>query len=615
MDFVILGVFILLIVIIMKISSLSTRLKVMEKLLEKALFEKSEKQINTVRKALESKKNIKKETIKKESIQNPKKLSLLEIDEVKEELKQNQSQSVTLFDKYKEKFQENSFEELLFGNILLKIGIIAFILGVGFFLKYSIDKDWIPIWGRVFIGILLGISMLITGIKMVQNRHKLFSETLFGGGIAILYLSVFAAFALEGFNFISVYPAFIAMIIITILAGIISVQFNAKSTAIFGLIGGFATPFLLNTGLDNYVGLLTYMLMLNFGILFISIYKKWSLLSWMAFIITSLTVLLSVWETNNNFLILVFLYTAFFLIYSIVPFVNEIREKEQSLNVSFVFLFWMNFIVTMASYSGLFIHYKIDSLYYAVITILLAAYLLLYAFTLTKKNVLLKNLFYIVLAQALALLLITPVFIFEGNYLTLFWAIESLMLIWIATKSKEGTYGIFAFFGFAITVFRYLVFDVFYYLETLVFTSFFVIGAFFMAYKLLENSNLDFKYVQNQVIKSIILVTGVGLLFLFLNVELYHLIKLSHPLAIKFALTLLWITFGIVLFVYGIIKDIEVVKLVGTGLIILAILKAFFVDLANLNSLYRIVLFLILGIILFGLSYFYENKTTKERNK
>ena len=132
----------------------------------------------------------------------------------------------------------------------------------------------------------------------------------------MLYLSVFAAFALEGFMFISANYAFVAMIIITILAGLISVRFDAKSTAVFGLIGGFATPFLLSTGSGNYVGLLSYMLMLNLGVLFISIYKKWSLLSWMAFVITSVTALATVWETVDDFMPLALLYGAFFVIYS-----------------------------------------------------------------------------------------------------------------------------------------------------------------------------------------------------------------------------------------------------------------------------------------------------------
>ena len=127
-----------------------------------------------------------------------------------------------------------------------------------------------------------------------------------------------------------------------------------------------------------------------------------------------------------------------------------------------------------------------------------------------------------------------------------------------------------------------------------------------------KESNLT---VSNYKLSNLMLGVGVGLLFIFLNVEVYHVVKLYSPSGTKFAITLLWITFGITLFVYGIIKDIKISKLVGTVLIFLAILKAFFIDLANLDSIYRIVLFLILGAILFGLSYFYQSKNSKERSE
>jgi uncharacterized membrane protein len=431
MDLLVLITFILMILILMKISSVASRLEELERVLKKSLADRESNERSTSAQK-EIKPSIKKELPKEKPVQVvASRPTLAEVNEVKRRynsskeqekkatqkgLKEERRATPTLGERLAERFKEqHSLEELLFGNIILKIAIIAFILGIGLFLKYSIDKDWIPIWGRVLIGIFVGIAMLVAGIRMIENRHKLFSESLFGGGVAVLYLSVFAAFALEGFIFISSTTAYVAMIAITILAGIISVRFDAKSTAIFGLIGGFATPFLLSTGSGNYVGLLTYMLMLNLGVLFISIYKNWSLLSWMAFAITSVTALTTVWETGDNFTALALLYGAFFLIYSIVPFVNQIRAGEQALDRASVFLFWANFVVVILSYLALFEQYGVGLLYYAVVTVVLAGYLLIYASFLAKQTVLLKNLFYIILAQAIALLLVTPAFIFEGS--------------------------------------------------------------------------------------------------------------------------------------------------------------------------------------------------------
>jgi uncharacterized membrane protein len=653
-------------------------------------------------------------------------------------------------EKIKTKYNELNIEEFLFGNIILKIGVIAFILGIGLFLKYSIDKNWIPVWGRAMIGIMVGISMLIGGIKLIKNENRLFSEGLFGGGIAILYLSIFAGFALKGFAFLPFGVAFVAMLSITFLAGLISIKFNAKSTAIFGLIGGFLTPFLISSGSQNVIGLLSYMMMLNLGILYISVYKKWAILSWMAFIITALSQLGTSVHQNYQFIPMVGLFGAFFIIYSIVPFINDIKEKKDELTTSFVILFGVNFMVALGSFFLLFEHKNLENRYFAIVTISLALYLLIYAKILSQKSLFLKNLFYVVLAQAIALLLVTPALLFTGTSLTIIWAVESLMLLWIANKSQQETYAIFGLLGFVITIFRYVVFDLSknigysnnYYQENFsktlsqislnfAITSFFVLGCLFLAHKILSKSELKFEFksvttqslpflffvstfiltfigmsslifnlfdqtiftlfftsfialfgfwlykseytseakfllyilfalllftfitiletssptnilitfikfilfgasftllynlgfkdssctIKSYTLGNTVLALGVGLLFAFLNVETQNIALLLKPEASKFAITILWVLFGIVMFVFGVSKENKTAKTVATALIFLAILKAFMFDLSNLDYIFKILLFIILGVLLFGLSYFYQSKTTSNTKK
>jgi len=755
MELILILIFILLIIILIKVSGLRNSIDGIERFLEDresrenkiieqiALDEMDE--MRTSRDVdVESSEHVEL-MVTKEPEELPLKQKILEYKEPVKIMVAQESKRVqepiepekTIVQKY---FEGVNLEELLFGNIILKISIVAFILGIGLFLKYSIDKDWIPVWGRVLIGIGVGISMLIGGIKMIENKHKLFSETLFGGGIAVLYLSVFAGYAFEGFKFIDLNFAYIAMILITILAGVISIRFDSKPTAIFGLIGGFATPFLLSTDSGNYVGLLTYMLVLNLGVLYVSRYKNWPLLTWMAFGITGLTQLATTIRTFDSFMSLAVLYGLFYVIYSIVPFASDIKENKKHLGMPSVVLFWVNFLVAIVSFFLLFKHYDIDLLYYAGVTIMMAGYLLIYAKILTRKNILYKNLYYIVLSQAIALLLVTPVFVFSGTSLTIVWAVESVMLLWVAIKSGEKTYAMFSFFGFALTIMRYLTIDLFgrlphhiysndlytlTYVKQLSISSLFVIGSLFVGYKLLRSTDLKLDYipkkkasmllfmvsffgayfvmtfltsvmfnlyglnifiisyiliialfvylfinseysevynkvyylfmgllligfvdiirnidgnnsivslmsfiifmaiawfiygvafkeseakVSNYSISEIMISMGIGLLFVFLNVEIYYVVKLIAAPATKFAITILWVLFGISLFVYGILKDRKVSKIAGTILIFIAILKAFFFDLANMDSIYRIVLFLILGAILFGLSYFYQSK-------
>ena len=727
------------IILYFKIHHIEEMLKnINQKIEEKEYSEVKQKVIYRKKESTQEKPFREKEIHTEPSLETPKDIDFQPTVK-KKPLSQKPSFNETMHTKY----QHLNLEELLFGNIILKIGVIAFILGIGLFLKYSIDKNWIPVWGRAMIGIMVGISMLVGGIKLIKNENRLFSEGLFGGGIAILYLSIFAGFALKGFVFLPFGVAFVAMLSITFLAGLISIKFDAKSTAIFGLIGGFLTPFLISSGSQNVVGLLGYMMMLNLGILYISIYKKWGILSWMAFVITALSQLGTSLHQNYQFIPMVGLFGVFFLIYSIVPFINDIKEKKDELTTSFVMLFGANFLVALASFFLLFEHQNLDNQYFAIVTISLALYLLLYAKILSQKSLFLKNLFYVVLAQAIALLLVTPALLFSETSLTIVWAVESLMLLWIANKSQQQTYAIFGLLGFAITIFRYVVFDLSknmthyrpYFSEifndallknslNFAITSFFVLGSLFLGYKLLTQSKMQFTFkeftpkslpflffistfiltfiglssivsnlfneivfilfftslialfgfwlyksdylekakyllyilftlllftflgileaseptniiitftefiffsgtflllyhfglkestytIKSYTLGNTILALGIGLLFIFLNVETQNIALLIKPEASKFAITILWVVFGIVMFVFGVSKENKTAKVVATSLIFLAILKAFMFDLSDLDYIFKILLFIILGVLLFGLSYFYQTK-------
>jgi len=207
--------------------------------------------------------------------------------------------------------------------------------------------------------------------------------------------------------------------------------------------------------------------------------------------------------------------------------------------------------------------------------------------------------------------------------------VESLMLIWIAYKSREKLYAKFGLLGFSVVLMRYIYMDISYNitlsslnvpLENIAYimdsikdfatTTIFVLSSMLVAYILLKKSQLRLENLD--LINNIIISLNVGLFFLFLNIELYHIMNIYYPNATKFSITILWIVFGITMFIIGITKDIKATKIVGTISILLAITKAFVSDLSRLDSIYKIILFIILGMLLFGVSYFYQSKRVEE---
>jgi len=389
------------------------------------------------------------------------------------------------------------------------------------------------------------------------------------------------------------------------------------TTAVFGLIGGFVTPFLINSGSNNIEGLMIYILILNLGILYIAISKKWSALNWLAFTFTTLIEFGTVLQSSELFYFLLTIYFVLFMIYSIVPFINELREKNLTLNPPLVILFGANLLLFLGVSAKLFLSYDIEFKYFSIITICIASYLLLYAYYLKLQGKFAQNLLFTILAQALALLLLTPAILLKGEILSAVWAIESVVLLLIAQKTGQKSFLWFGLLGLTLSFLRYLginIVDIYYlqneqtYFQDLIkqtITAILVIGAFLISFRLKFNDSLQIE-TKKYYAKELMIGGGVFLFFAFLNAEIANWAKLFFPKAQQISVTLLWVLFGIIMFVVSLRQNIVPGKNIAMALISVAILKAFFIDLADADALYRIILFMVVGVLLFILAYYYK---------
>ena len=160
----------------------------------------------------------------------------------------------------------------------LKItGIGLFLLGIAFLFKYSIDQGWLTESVRVGLGMGLGTVLFATGIR-VHARRRSFSQVLLGGGIAAYYITGFAAFQL--YALVSHPVAFAFMILVTLLSFFLSLRQNEAMLSIIGAVGGLGTPFLLYMGSGNLPGLVGYTCLVLSGTSAIYLYRGWRSLLW-----------------------------------------------------------------------------------------------------------------------------------------------------------------------------------------------------------------------------------------------------------------------------------------------------------------------------------------------
>ena len=162
------------------------------------------------------------------------------------------------------------------------------------------------------------------GERLRARGLKAYAYILSWGGLLIQYLSDFAAY--NFYHLIGQVPAFLLMAGVTTTAVLLSVRLIALPVAILGLIGGFLTPVLLSTGVDNEIGLFTYVALLDAGVLAVAYFKRWRSLDVLSFAGTvAITIgwAFKFYEHEKVWTTLVFL-SVFFLLYSLLAIFHNV---------------------------------------------------------------------------------------------------------------------------------------------------------------------------------------------------------------------------------------------------------------------------------------------------
>ena len=339
-----------------------------------------------------------------------------------------------------EKFKENNpdLEKFIGENLINKIGILILVLGIGYFVSYSIDKGWIPTPARVGIGILAGALVLGVAHKL-RKLYAAFSSVFVAGAIAIFYFTI--AIAFHEYKLFGQEVAFVIMVLITAFAALITISYDRLELAILTLIGGFAVPFMISTGSGNYLVLFSYILILNIGILAIAYHKKWHIINILSFVFTSLLFL--GWLNKDKYAVekhelggLIFAF-AFYLLFIIINIINNIRNKgevsktQMALLAANTFVFYGFGIWILTDYMP---HLK------GLFTTLVGFMNLVYAYILYKKFGIDKNAIYLLIGLTLTFITLAVPIQFSGHYITLFWAGEAVLLLWLSQKSAISSY-------------------------------------------------------------------------------------------------------------------------------------------------------------------------------
>ncbi len=345
-----------------------------------------------------------------------------------------------------------SMEFAVASTWLLRLGVVILVMGIGFFLKYSIDQDWIKPTGRVALAILVGVGLLVGGIRLLGTLYHLLGQGLIGGGIATLYFSIFAAVSF--YNLIHPYTAFALMGLITVAAGVMAVRFDSLLISVLGIIGGYGTPVMLSTGAVNFVGLFTYVLLLGCGILGISLKKNWHLLNYLGLICTYGLFATSMkdYQRSEFWNVMPFL-VGFFVLYSTSLFLFNIIQRTKSTLLELIGLLLNAGIFFGAGY--VLVNEAYGQRAVAVVTLGLTAFYAAHVYYFLVRRIADRELMLSFMGLAVFFLAVTIPLVLSREWITVSWAIQALVMLWLADKLKSEFLRQVAFLLYGIVLLRF----------------------------------------------------------------------------------------------------------------------------------------------------------------
>ncbi len=331
-----------------------------------------------------------------------------------------------------------NFEAFVGGKLITIIGIAILVIGMGIGVKYAIDNDMLGPLARIVLAYVAGGILLFIALRLKAN-YKAFSAVLLSGGMASLYFTTFIAYSLYGmFGQIA---AFAIMVVFTMFTVFAATVYNLQVIGIIGLVGAYAVPMLLSDGSGKVEIMFSYMVIVNIGILVLSFKKHWQLLNHLAFGFTwliFLTWFLSKYDYEKHVVLSMTFAFIFFIIFYISNMSYKIIKQEKFGVWDVIRIVSNSFIFFGLGYATL--DHEGSREYLGLFTVANAIVHFVFAYLVFKNKLLDRKLFYLLIALVLSFITIAVPVQLEGDWVTLFWATEAVLLFSI------GRYKVVRFF-------------------------------------------------------------------------------------------------------------------------------------------------------------------------
>ncbi len=530
------------------------------------------------------------------------------------------------------KRSSGDLESRIGSHWLNRIGIAAVLIGVSYFLKFAFDSNWIGPAGRVAIGLLAGVAIVVWSEKFRHRGYVIFSYSLKAVGIGVLYLSLYAAF--QVYSLIPGSVAFTMMFAVTAATALMAWTQDAEILAAFALIGGFTTPLLLSTGQNREVALFTYVVLLDAGALALVILKPWRrllLLSYAGTLLLYVGWYSSFYDVTQVRMTVGFA-TLFFAIFAVAPLLARPAQKG-----------WLSDsvppLVAVVNAAGYFLEIYVifeeigtrDTAWFALALAALYIFLSRQARSRAGSPEAARIVDLLHLALAIGFITVAIPIRLDAHWITMGWFVEVAVLLWVADRIHSDLLNVFAIGALVLGVGRLLLIDNFYVTRPIFNTR---MATYAVAIAVLGavawyGSRRKDEAAQTVAAISVVALNLLALIALSREVADYYSREMTslrpqgqwnpsewadwHHLKIArdFTFSALWMAYGAMLMVVGFWRRSAFVRWQALVLIAFTIGKVFLYDVSELDRGYRIVSFIVLGVLLLGISFMYQRDWLK----
>lgn len=494
--------------------------------------------------------------------------------------------------------------------VLGYIAIAALFVGLAYFLHWAVLSGVLSPIAAVLSGVGCGLALMAVG-EMARGPYARFGHLLHGGGLALVYVALYVGWL--RYEALSDVQGITATSAVTAVAMALAVWRNAVLTAVLASVGGYTTTLLIGLAEGQEIVFLTYLLVLNAGVLGVSLRQRWpgftlgALFAACVCLAGHLLPRFTHEVTPLDATMLAYL-TFYFFEFVAAASIPVVRKAEGTRDVEVTVFF----VATAAYYAGcwLLVFAKDEwRVWLGAFTFCLALLLYFVSWLLRESSGESEGLSLLAKGLSLALFTAAIPIQFSGAVPAVLWAAEACALLWSGLREERARIRLAALSIATLTVLRVLVVD-----SSLTWHPWFNdrLVAYLAGISMCAFFAVTFRRYQQAVIYEKVLpvafgvsACALGIIASSLEVWDYFIVLRKDPLMAQAMLSIVWAVWGMAIVIYGASRMSPAARWSGLALFGLAASKLLLADLPKMGEGYLALSFIGIGVLLLVAAWFY----------